>query len=187
MKIGKLRKATGFWRSLSFMGNVSKMRRALLAYFEEEGIQGKVDDGLVVFEFDECVFYADFEVREGYAECTLHYSGTSESYESLDKDSKAFIADKVNIEQENHTVAYAYNDRFALKTYFFFTNKEMMFDLFRLHFLELTESLNLTNEIMGDFIEEYQARNHKVGFHTSTKDVEKQKADKHKVTANLTL
>lgn len=38
MKIGNLRKTTGVWKSLFFMGNVCKMRQALISYLLEEGV-----------------------------------------------------------------------------------------------------------------------------------------------------
>lgn len=36
------------------------MRRALVAYLEEEGIKAKVEDGQVEFEYNQCTFTVDF-------------------------------------------------------------------------------------------------------------------------------
>ena len=56
----KIKKYDWFLEKPVFMGNVCRMRRALVAYLEEGGIKAKVEDGLVEFEYDQCTFSVDF-------------------------------------------------------------------------------------------------------------------------------
>ena len=53
MKIGRLSRATNFWRSFSFVGNTSKMRKALIAYLQDEGLKCDLSDGNVLFEYND--------------------------------------------------------------------------------------------------------------------------------------
>ncbi len=50
MKTGRLRKATSFWKSLFFMGNICKMRKSMMNYLTEEGLKCDLVDGDIVFE-----------------------------------------------------------------------------------------------------------------------------------------
>ena len=53
MKTGRLRQMNGFWRSLSFIGNECKMRNALMEYLKEEGLKCQLEDGIVIFDYNE--------------------------------------------------------------------------------------------------------------------------------------
>ena len=73
MKIGKLRQVNGFWNNLTFTGNMCRMRSALTNYLSEEGLKSRIEDGLVLFEFDDNHFCASFCMDEGYPECEITY------------------------------------------------------------------------------------------------------------------
>lgn len=141
------------------------MRKALMKYLHEEGLKCKLEDGIVIFEFNECSFIAEFNIQEDYAECIISYCCGDDDYESLDIQDKTFTADKVNIDKENHCVVLAYNDNVRLRTSFYFTNKRMMLDLFSLHFEELTDSLENVLEIVFEKIERHKThKNRRIGF-----------------------
>ena len=158
---------TSFWKSLFFVGNHCKMRKALMKYLQEEGLKCKLEDGIIIFEFNECNFIAEFNVHEGYVECEISYCCGDEDYEALDIKDKTFIADKVNTDKENHCIVLAYNDNLKLCTSFYFTNKHMMLDLFSSHFDELTDSLETVFEIVCEKIKYHKAhKNQRIGFNS---------------------
>ena len=53
----RLRKVTGFWKSLFFMGNVCKMRKSLIAYLQEEGLECEVKNGHIQFVYNDNTFH----------------------------------------------------------------------------------------------------------------------------------
>ena len=63
MRIANLRKVTGFWKNLTFTGNVCKMRSVLNEYLKGEGLKSEITDGLVLFEFDDSHFNANFSLN----------------------------------------------------------------------------------------------------------------------------
>lgn len=165
MRIGRLRKVTDLGKSLFFKGNQFKMRKALMRFLHEEGLKCKLEDGVIIFQFNECNFIAEFYIHDGYAECEISYCCGDDEYESLDMQDKTFVADKVNIEMDNHCIVLAYNDELKLRTSFYFTNKRMMLDLFSQHFEELTGSLKTVLEIVCEKIERQKAyKNRRIGF-----------------------
>lgn len=169
VRVGKLRKMTGFWKGLFFMGNQCKMRKALMKYLHEEGLKCKLEDGIVIFEFNECNFIAEFNIHEGYAECEISYCCGDNDYEALDIQDKTFTADKVNTDKENHCIVLAFNDNLKLRTSFYFTNKRMMLDLFSQHFEELTDSLETALDIVCEKIERQKAyKNRRIGFNANS-------------------
>ena len=178
MRIGKLRKMTGFWKSLFFMGNHCKMRQALINYLQEEGLKCKLKDGIVFFQFNESDFIAEFNVHKDYAECEITYCCGDDDYEALDIQDKTFIGDKVNTDKENHCVAIAYNDVLKLRTSFYFTNKRMMLDLFSSHFEELTDSIETAVDIVCEKIEHHKTyKNRRIGFNTEPNNPPSKKSE----------
>lgn len=144
------------------------MRKALMKYLHEEGLKCKLEDGIVIFEFNECNFIAEFNVHENYAECEISYCCGDEDYEALDIQDKTFTADKVNTDKENHCIVLAFNDNIKLRTSFYFTNKRMMLDLFSLHFEELTDTLEKALEIVCGKIERQKAyKTRRIGFNAN--------------------
>ena len=165
MRIGRLRKMTGFWNGLFFVGNHCKMRKALMKYLHEEGVKCKLEDSIVIFEFNECNFIAEFTIHEGYAECEISYCCGDDEYEALDIQDKTFIADKTNMVKENHCVAVAYNDVLKLHTSFNFTSKRMMIELLSRHFEELTDSIDTAVDFACEKIGHHKThKNRKIGF-----------------------
>lgn len=165
MRVGRLRRVTGFWNELFFVGNRCKMRNALMKYLKEEGIKCKLEDSIILFEYNDCCFTAEFKLRDNYAECEISYYCGDDDYEALDMQDKTFISDKVNTDKENHCIALSYNDSLELRTLFYFTSKRMLLELFKIHFEELTDSLDLAIDIVLGKIECHKAhKSHRIGF-----------------------
>lgn len=184
MRIFKLHKVTGFWKSLSFKSNICKIRKALSNYLTEEGIDNRIEDGLVVFKFDDSHFLVEFKIEDDYPECIITYQIEDQDYESLDVSDKTYIADKVNTDNQNHCVVYTFSDSIILKTTFYFTNRQMMLDLFSQHFVELTENRNLTLNIAQQKIDEHkELGERRIGFNVDITNQQKQQSEEEKVVA----
>ena len=165
MNIGTLRQANGFWNTLTFTGKMCRMRSALTNHLSEEGLKSRIEDGLVLFEFDDNHFCASFCMDEGYPECEITYEVEDEEYESLSLQDKTYISDKVNTDMENHCIVYTFNDSIKVTTSLYLNGKKMMLKLFSKHFQEITESLDLTLHITKSKIKNYNERkSRKIGF-----------------------
>lgn len=173
MKTGRLRKVTGFWKNLTFTGNMCRMRSALSEYLQEEGVKNYIEDGMVVFDFDGDHFCVMFCIDKGYPECEITYLMEDDDYKSLDIQDKTYIADKVNTDIENHCVVYAFNDNIRVSTSFYFTGKKMMLTLFSEHFQELTESVALALDIIRSKITNHNDRKgRRIGFNMDNQQSE---------------
>ncbi|GEM_PF-2123705 len=184
MKIGILRKSTSFWRSLFFMDNVSKMRKCLMGYLEEEGIRCELVDGNIIFEFNGNPFTTSFVVNDGFSECFINFYFENDNYEKLNLSDKTYIADKVNADKCNHAIVYAFEGCIQVTTSFYFTSKNMMIDLFSNHFEELTESIDEAVTILCSKMEEQKkVQNRRIGFNTEPDENEDAKSDMDQVSA----
>lgn len=111
-----IRKPVGFWKSLFFMNDVRKMRKAIIQYLQEEGIECHVEEGDLVFIYNDCSLTVEIEESDDsdYMELTILYTLDDEKYESLALSDKTLIAAQTNNETENHAVALAYNDNLEI-------------------------------------------------------------------------
>lgn len=163
-----LNNVANFWSSLSFKGNINKMRKCLLSYLKNEGIKCEIKDGWIIFEFNDSIYEVIFLVGSKCAECVIAFEIYDEAYEKLEQNDKTFIADKVNTELENHAPVYAYNDSLKVRSAFYFTSKAIMLNLFIKHFEELNQSVELAIDIIKDKIEsasiEETKRPKQIGF-----------------------
>ena len=165
MKTGRLRQMNGFWRSLSFIGNECKMRNALMEYLKEEGLKCQLEDGIVIFDYNESHYSTHFQVHDGFAECEICYETSAEDYGALELSDKTFIADKTNTEVNNHCKVLAFDDSLRIETSFYFTNKRMMINLFSHHFDELNESLSVALDIACGKVDAHKANKSRcIGF-----------------------
>lgn len=149
MKIIEL--ATDLYDSLFGKRDFFAMRSSLRDHFREKGMKvGLIDDDTLVI--DKCIS-VKFIPYKNYAECKLSYGCDAEDYTSLDNETKAFIATRVNGEADkkgHHTLVYAYEDVFYIKTSFYFTRMRMMYELFFQHYDELDNAINLMAELVTD-------------------------------------
>ncbi len=171
MKTGRLRKLAGFWKECFFMGNVCKMRKALMRYLQEEGVKCELSDGEIAFDYSNGSFCASFGVVDGMGECCVVFQCEDEDYAKLDPKDKALMADRVNIGLYNHATVYAEEDVFTVKTSFYFTNRKRMINLFTLHFDELNQSVSCAVEELLRMIDENKKnQERRIGFHIGTHD-----------------
>lgn len=164
MRIGHLRKVTGFCKSLRFTGNVCKMRAALVKYLTEEGIACKIADGVVFFTFDEKTYTAEFRLDDDYPECEIYYEVEDEDYKNFELYDKTYVSAKVNGDMENHCIVYTFNDCMVVSTSYYFNSKQMMLDLFGKHFCDMTESLDLTLKIISKKKKRNEHKERRIGF-----------------------
>ena len=143
---------SGLLSGLSFTGNISKLRKAIMEFFESEGIACEIKDGDLLLQFNDSVYTLLFGIGNEYAECGIVYECNAEEYVNMEQHDKTFLADKVNTELENHATVYAFNDSFKVTSTFYFTSKKMLVDLFIKHFNELNESVGMAMGIIGDMV-----------------------------------
>ncbi len=166
------------------MGNICRMRKSMMSYLREEGLKCDLVDGDVVFEFNDCHFCTSFILFGNYAECTISYRCEDNDYERLDMNDKTFMADKVNADMENHATVYAYNDCILVATSFYFTNENMMINLFSKHFEELTNSIDEAIDIVcGKMEDQKKVRSRRIGFNVDSYKEENIEPDLNQVVA----
>lgn len=168
MKISRLRKVAGIWKGMFLMGNVCKMRKVLARYLDEEGMMSRIKDGQVIFDFDGCTFNTDFDIKDGYAECCIRYAHSNKDFDSLDAEDRNFIAAKANTDLQNHCKALPFKDCIRLESSFYFSNKQMMLDLFRAHFREMTESLTIVMKAKTRKMVNRVVKSRRIGFYIDT-------------------
>ena len=171
MSICKFNQVKGFWKSMSFTRNPFKMRMVLLDFLFKEGLKCNIEDGLCYIEYEKHQYKVSFCQHNNYAECIILFDEDIDDYNSLGISDKTYIADKANTDLENHCKVYAFNNGIKINTSFYFTNKKMMLDLFGEHFAEMTETIDLTTEIVNYSIVEHKENcGRKIGFTTSCSD-----------------
>lgn len=163
MKFGKLRKVTGFWKNLFFMGNVCKMRKALILYLAGEGIRADLCDGLVVFDYASQRFIVGFDEMDGYAECCLCSRYESEDYKQMEDDDKAFMAARINSDENVHAVVQVFEEYLIVQSSFCFSSKQMMLDLFCLYFQDLAGKISAAKDEISDYEPSKPAK--RIGFY----------------------
>lgn len=186
MKSGRLRKVVSFWKSMFFMGNVYKMRKSLMEYLREEGLDCEVKDGEILIKYSESYFTASINENAGYNECIIMYRCQDEDYAKLEIHEKAYMADKVNTDQDNHAMVQAYDEILYISTSFYFTSKKMLLNLFAIHFEELTDCLDEAADILSLKIEKNkknQAR--RIGFNVESYKQQESQPNETQVAAKL--
>lgn len=159
---------TSWWNRLSFTSNVNRMRKAIMSYLANEGVKCEIKDGSIVCEFQESYYSIDFTIHNNFAECRIGYECAGKEYAAMQLSDKTFVADKVNIQLENHAVVYAYTDSFEVRSSFFFSSKAMLLQLFVNHFNELNEAVELALDIIRNTLanneEEESKKAQRIGF-----------------------
>lgn len=167
MRISRMQSITSFWKRLSFKDNISKMRLALVDYLTSEGVDCQIVDGVVIFEYDGSNFTAEFNLNDNYPECKIVFVVEDDDYESLDLRDKTYISDRVNTDMENHSIVYTFSDCIKLVSSYYFSNRDMMLNLFCRHFADLTQSLDLTLKLTQCKVNEHKNfKGRRIGFNT---------------------
>lgn len=173
MKMINLHSIKSYCERFWFTPNVVNLRIALMDYFRQEGIKCKLEDGHVNFDYGDFEFNAVFKLYDNYVECIIESNCEDEDYQNLGDKEKALLADRVNINEDNHCVVIAYNDVVEVKTFFYFTNTKMMLEIFCERLNELVSSLRQLDEILSGLKKESrEIKPRRIGFYIETDDSE---------------
>lgn len=185
MKMINLHSIKNYCERFWFTLNVVNLRNALMDYFRQEGINCKLEEGHVNFEYSDYDFNAEFKVFEEYAECIIESNYEDDDYENLEEKTKGLLADQVNIDEDNHCIVKAYNDVVEVKTFFYFTQTTMMLKIFSDRLNELVDSLERLDKIITNKKKEYRAfKSRRIGFYIETVDSNKsEKKDDFEIAA----
>ena len=171
MRIYKLRKWIPFYKRFSITSNVCLMRKELMNYLDEEGVANKVHSGMVHFVFLNINYLAIFEPMDDYAKCTIRYAVSDERYEKLTDLQKMTIGNVGNTTEENSATIRTLDKGIQIDSYFYFSNNQMMLQLFETHFEDITSKVADTAELTLDCIAE-QAEKRPIGFSINKKETE---------------
>lgn len=152
-----------FWDKLFFKRNIRKIRKALLNYLSEEGIEYQMVDGDIRMIWKESVYVIHFDMNYEYPLCEISYHVGDDDYQALEVSQKTFIADKVNTDKARLSTVKAFNDEICISTSFYFTSKKMLLVLFFNHFTDLRATVDATMEQAIDAIQEKENKR-PIGF-----------------------
>ena len=155
--------ATSFWDSIFFKRNIRRIRKALLDYLSEEGIEYQMIDGDIRMIWEESVYVIHLHMDKDYPNCEISYLAGDEAYQALELSRKTFIADKVNTDKVRLSIVKAFNDEIYISTNFYFISKKMLLVLFFNHFLDLRETVYATMEQTVDAMREKENKR-PIGF-----------------------
>ncbi len=152
------------WKKLLFKNNIRKIRKTIMDYLKEEGIKAVMENGLMVVGLDECYYSIDFDLDGEYPKCEIVFKIKDEGYAALELSQKTFIADKINTDEERHSVVKAFSETIIVDTHFHFSSKSMLLSLFHDYFVDLKETVDETTGWLADAIKENQNQRRPIGF-----------------------
>lgn len=164
--------ATSFRKKIFFRSNINKIRKAVIHYLINEGIEAQIKDGIVQITLREHQYEVEFDLENEYPRCDITFEFESEKYENLKLSQKTFIADKINTQENRHSIAKAFKDSIIVDTHFYFTNKKMLLSLFYEYLIDLDDTVNDMDKLTIKKIKEQENRT-PIGFRvniTSPKD-----------------
>lgn len=147
-----------------FKSNINRIRKAVIGYLIEEGFKAEMENGLIVVDLDEWHYIIDFDLENEYSRCDLEIRIGGEEYEALELSQKTFIADKINTDEDHHSVVKAFSDEVVVNTYFYFSGKNMLLSLFHNYFVDLKETVDELAERLADEIEKNKRQRRPIGF-----------------------
>lgn len=165
-----MNRAVSMWKKLFFRNNIGRIRKTVVDYLKGEGLKVQIESGLIFVELDECYYTVDFDLEGEYPKCGIEFRIKSEEYEALELSQKTFVADKVNTDDELHSVVKAFNDEIMVVTHFYFNNKEMLLSLFYEHFTDLKDTVDEMSLHLMNVVEENRQKQQRrpIGFTIST-------------------
>lgn len=183
MRITKLRKTVGFFKSLFFVYNECKMRKALMTYLDSEGIKNEYSEGNLTIEYDDIKFSVCFGSQDDYAECEINALYQNDELTKLSKKDVLMIEEDVNADPDRYARMYINKDVMWVRSNFFFSNKAMMLNLFARHIDDISF---LANDAMSQLNDKLQKPDEppirRIGFVMEEKD--KAEATELKVVAS---
>lgn len=163
------------WRSLFFRHNINKIRKTILDYLANEGIDAQVKDGVIRITLDDFHYTIEFDLSGEYPRCDISFQIDDEEYKSLKLSQKTFIADKINTDEDRRSTVKAFNTSIVVDTHFYFANKRMLLSLFCDYFVDLKETLDETIDLTVSEIQEAEQKRRPIGFAASMAAKEKSK------------
>ena len=163
-----MNRAVSTWKKLFFKSNISRIRKTIMDYLKAEGTKVELENGLMVVELDECYYCIDFDLDDEYPKCEIGFRIKNEDYEALELSQKTFIADKVNTDEDRHSVVKAFSEEIIIDTHFYFNSKSMLLSLFHDYFVDMKDTVDETMDWLADAIKENKNHRHPIGFKTPT-------------------
>lgn len=162
-----MNRAVPVWKKLFFNSNISRIRKTIMDYLKEEGIKAEMENGLMIVELDGYYYSIDFDLDGEYPKCEIGFRMKNEDYEALELSQKTFIADKVNTDEERHSVVKAFSEEIVIDTHFYFNSKSMLLFLFHDYFVDLKDMVDETMNWLANAIEETKNQRRPIGFTAS--------------------
>lgn len=165
---------TPFWKNIFFRNNINKIRKVVIHYLINEGIEAQIKDGIIQITLKDHQYEVEFDLENEYPRCDITYEFESEKYENLKPSQKMFIADRVNTYEDRHSIVKAFKGSIIVDTHFYFTNKKMLLSLFYEYLIDLDDAVKDTDKLTTKKIKEQENRT-PIGFRvniTSPKDEE---------------
>lgn len=162
-----------FWEKFRFRCNINKIRKSIMEYLTNEGIENKLVKGSIQVTYEDYKYAVDFNLDKEYPCCNITFEIADEDYQALELSDKTFIADKVNTEEEHHSVVKCYNDSISVETRFYFTDKKMLLTLFYTHFTDLKSTVDHMLDVTLDKLHEKEAKK-PIGFTISQSNIHSQ-------------
>lgn len=159
-----MNRAVSTWKKLFFKSNISKIRKAIMDYLEEEGIKVKLENGSLVVKIDEYDYKIYFDLDDEYPQCEITLELKHEEYDALELSQKTFIADKMNTNADRLSVVKAFSKSLVIEAHFYFSNKKMLLSLFHDYFIDAAEAVEETTEWLANAIKKNKNQRRPIGF-----------------------
>lgn len=161
------------WKRMFFKSNIGRIRKAIMDYLQEEGINVSFEDGLLVITLDDYHYSIDFDVDNDYPLCCIIFRLCCPEYKDLELSQKTFIADKINTNENRHSIVKSFTDEIVVDTHFYFNSKSMLLILFHDYFVDLKETVDEMADWLADAIKENKHQRHPIGFMATATSQEK--------------
>lgn len=126
-----------FFKGQNYLKDENGMQKTLIAFFKEKGIRFEICEKFLEFEYKDQIYRAVFELGENYPCCGLFVGISDMSYVSLDASAKSVVINRYNQGYDEGVRLTAQDRCISLESQFYFSDKQMMLDLFTSHLDEM--------------------------------------------------
>lgn len=161
------------WKRMFFKSNIGRIRKAIMDYLQEEGINVSFENGLLIVTLDDCYYNIDFDVDNEYPLCSIIFRLGCAEYKELKISQKTFIADKINTNENHQSIVKSFTDEIVVYTHFYFNDKSMLLILFHNYFVDLKETVDEMIDWLTDVIKENKHQRRPIGFMATAASKEK--------------
>lgn len=113
------------------------MQKTLITFFKEKGMRFEKRENFLEFEYHDLIYSVAFELGENYPCCGLFVGISDKAYLSLDPMAKSVTINRYNQDYVEGVRLTACDRCISLESQFYFSNKQMMLDLFTSHLNEM--------------------------------------------------